>query len=185
MQLQTAMRNMNTGHEDRAWKASWEEMDPIARTAAQVSSVVFALVQGDNPEQFLERSKCLHRALSGSEPYDQVVFHEGGFPLNKWQDVVGRVPGLRFVNAQAAFSLPKHVRIPADVAASKVEGSLGYRQMVHASLSACILIPRELHPALPHLFPTCLCVPLTHDHLLTLPSCVGTLVLTFAVLRDL
>ena len=107
---------------------TWSAIEP---SSPNVTRVVFALMRGDGATAFSERNKCLRRAMTGAAPYDQIVFFEGGGDVEQAM-LQAETPGLRFIDVSSAFQVPSHVTMPPEVLRGEVEGSLGYRHMVHA-----------------------------------------------------
>jgi len=91
---------------------------------ATPKNVVFRLIKGNDVNPFIESQHCLRRALAGSEPYDQVIFHEG-LPEASQAQLLGTTSNLRFVDVSDDFSAMNSEASPPGLDAD----ALGYRQM--------------------------------------------------------
>jgi len=90
---------------------------------SNTTNVVFRLIKGDDVGPLIESQKCLRRALAGSEPYDQVIFHQG-LSAAAQARLEPEAPNLRFVDVSDDFAA-----VPAAFPKELGEDALGYRHM--------------------------------------------------------
>ena len=105
-----------------------------------VSNVVFTLVRNDDDlSVFVERSKCLARALAGGPQFDQIVFHEGNLTDDLLRSYVSNAR-LVDVHDLGAFVLPQHLVESEDIVLQHLiainNAPLGYRHMVRTHAPA-------------------------------------------------
>ena len=99
-----------------------------------VSNVVFTLMRSDEDASvFIERSKCLDRALLHRRHFDQIIFHEGDLPEATVKRIQSHFANAhvhtRFVDAHAygAFTTPPDL---VEQLPDLDRSHLGYRHMV-------------------------------------------------------
>jgi hypothetical protein len=100
---------------------------PALEPSPGVTNVVFSLIRSHEDESvFIERTKCLVRAMAGGPTFDQIVFHEGTLNTSTVLRLLQNYPGIRFVNAHlfGGFVVPETLESQMEEN-SIDEGSLG------------------------------------------------------------
>ncbi|KAL1507405.1 hypothetical protein AB1Y20_008247 [Prymnesium parvum] len=105
--------------------ASWADPSPVDPSPG-VASVVFSLLRdSEGLNVFLERTRCLSRAMTGGPPYDEVIFHTGNLRAADFPTPWPAASALKLVDVHpyGGFVLPPQQPPPAD------EASVGYKHM--------------------------------------------------------